>query len=423
MEKYYLEKLIKFHSLNFDAYLKILDDLKKKLRNDTGEDEEKGGGEMDIEIGSKKSKKDDDDEKEGKKGKKHKKDERDDKKMRNKKGSKQNKLQQARNKKKRTMSKFFFRYNLLFILKVMTIIIMSISYYLVFLLIESKEKKNYLSFDSSTDQIEGIYKSSFDIFLSLKTQLDPYEELLSEIKNANNTLINNPGAEVTVGNITCTNQECLKSILKFEMTVPSAAEITTPKLGNLLMPLVNDMNKISQAASDLNNLYNSDACAILFKNDTNAYNNCSTFWQSILLKGMEQSITQMSVILNTVIDELNSLNVGNKQFIELIDGSSAFSQYELFIEFYLFKAYMKTVEIFQNFRETKLKSTKKTFKMICMIYVIGSVLLFFVMLYFVCSSKFIFNSFLNFIGIIPVKYLMEDDTLYKDVLRLESSIF
>ena len=32
MEKYYLEKLIKFHSLNFDAYLKILDDLKKKIK-------------------------------------------------------------------------------------------------------------------------------------------------------------------------------------------------------------------------------------------------------------------------------------------------------------------------------------------------------------------------------------------------------
>ena len=138
---------------------------------------------------------------------------------------------------------------------------------------------------------------------------------------------------------------------------------------------------------------------------------------------MEQSITQMSVILNTVIDELNSLNTGNKQFEELIDSSSAFSQYELFIEFYLFKAYMKTVDIFENFRIRKLKSTKQTFKMICMIYVIGSVLLFFVMLYFVYSSKFIFNSFLNFIGIIPVKYLMEDDTLYKDVLKLESSIF
>ena len=422
MEKYFLEKLIKFHSLNFDNYLKILDDLKKKLRNDTGEEEEKGVGDMDMEIGSKKSKKDDDDEKE-KKGKRHHKDDKNDKKMHNKKGGKQNKLQQARNKKKKTMSKFFFHYNLFFILKIMSIIIISISYYLVFMLIEKQKKKDYLSFDSSTNQIEGIYKSSFDIFLSLKTQLEPYEELVSDIKNANESLQNNPDQPVTIGNVTCTNVKCLDSILKFEMTVPSAADIETPKLGNLLMPLVNDMGKITDSAFELNNLYNSDACEVLFKNDSNAYNNCSTFWQGILLKGMEQSITQMTVILNTVIDELNSLNTNKKTLEELIDNSSSFSQYELFIEFYLFKAYMKTVEIFQIFRESNLKDMKKIFKMICYIYVIGCCLLFFIMLYFVYSSRYVFNSFLNFIGIIPVKYLMEDDTLYKDVLKLESSIF
>ena len=84
---------------------------------------------------------------------------------------------------------------------------------------------------------------------------------------------------------------------------------------------------------------------------------------------------------------------------------------------------MKTVEIFKSFRETNLKTMKKTFKMICFIYVIGSFLLFFIMLYFVYSSRTVFNSFLNFIGIIPVKYLMEDETLYKDALKLESSIF
>ena len=422
MEKYFLEKLIKFHSLNFDAYLKILDDLKKKLRNDTGDDEEKGVGEMDIEIGSKKSKKDDDDEKE-KKGKRHHKDDKNDKKMRNKKGGKQNKLQQARNKKKKTMSKFFFHYNLFFILKIMSIIIISISYYLVFMLIEKQKKQDYLKFDSSTNQIEGIYKSSFDIFLSLKTQLEPYEELVSEIKNANESLQQNPNQPVTIGNVTCYNISCLDSILKFEMTVPSAADIETPKLGNLLMPLVNDMGKITNSATELNNLYNSDACEVLFKNDSNAYNNCSTFWQGILLKGMEQSITQMSVILNTVIDELNSLNTNKKTLEELIDNSSSFSQYELFIEFYLFKAYMKTVDIFQIFRESNLKDMKQIFKMICYIYVIGCFLLFFIMLYFVYSSRYVFNSFLNFIGIIPVKYLMEDDTLYKDVLKLETSIF
>ena len=74
---------------------------------------------------------------------------------------------------------------------------------------------------------------------------------------------------------------------------------------------------------------------------------------------------------------LKFLNNNEKTFESLIDNSSAFSQYELFIEFYLFKAYMKTVEIFKSFRETNLKSMKKTFKMICYIYVIGSFLLFF----------------------------------------------
>ncbi len=321
------------------------------------------------------------------------------------------------------MSKFFFRWNLFYILKVMSIIVVSMSYYLVFMLIESQKKKDYLSFDSSTNQVEGIYKSSFDIFLSLKTQLEPYEEILSDIKNALISLEENPNQTVTINGVNCSDAKCVNATVKFEMTVPSAAEITTPKLGNLLMPLVNDMKSISDSATDLNNLYNSDACAVLFKDDEYAYGNCSTFWQSILLKGMEQSITQMSVILNTVIDELNSLNNNEKTFETLIGNTSAFSQYELFIEFYLFKAYMKTVEIFKNFRETNLKSMKKTFKMICYIYVIGSFLLFFIMLYFVYSSRTVFNSFLNFIGIIPVKYLMEDDTLYKDVLKLESSIF
>jgi hypothetical protein len=44
MEKFFLDKLIKFRSPNFDIYLKRLEDLKKKLRNDTGEEEEKANG-------------------------------------------------------------------------------------------------------------------------------------------------------------------------------------------------------------------------------------------------------------------------------------------------------------------------------------------------------------------------------------------
>ena len=56
METLYLAKLIQFHSVPFEGYLKKLEDLKKKLRNDNGEDDDKINGEMDLnDFGSKKS--------------------------------------------------------------------------------------------------------------------------------------------------------------------------------------------------------------------------------------------------------------------------------------------------------------------------------------------------------------------------------
>ncbi len=427
MEKFFLDKLIKFRSNNFDAYLKRLEDLKKKLRNDSGEDEEKVNGEMDMnEMGSKKgSKKEEDDEKD--KNSKKKKDEKDDgrdrKKLRKKGGSKANKIQQQRNKKKKTMAKFFFIWNLLFTLKVMGILIISITYYLVVMLIEAKEKNAYLSFDTTTNSIEGIYKTSFDIFLLLKTKLEPFEELLNEKNIAIEYLNSNPDSYYVIGNYNCTNVECVQNIPNYTLTIPSNSDITTPKLGNLLMPLVNDLNGASKSTTELNNLYNSDACLVLFDEKSDDYSSCSLFWSSILVKGMEQSITQMSVVINTVIDELNSLKDGTKFFEDIIDTSSSFSQYELFVEYYLFKSYMKTVDIFHDFRIMKLNNTKKIFSGILYGYIIGAIVLFFILLYFVYSSKYVFNSFLNFIGILPVKYLIEDDALYKDILKLEQHIF
>ena len=54
LELLHLDKLIMFHSVNFNMYLKLLEDSKKKLRNDMGDDEEKINGEVDLnELNSK----------------------------------------------------------------------------------------------------------------------------------------------------------------------------------------------------------------------------------------------------------------------------------------------------------------------------------------------------------------------------------
>ena len=98
MEIYFLDKLINFNSTNFETYLKKLDEIKKKLRNDTSEEEEKG---EDMNL------KDDEDgegtdvvEKkqlqESHKAKNKKKDK-----------NKNNKIQQQRKKKLNVMTKFF----------------------------------------------------------------------------------------------------------------------------------------------------------------------------------------------------------------------------------------------------------------------------------------------------------------------------
>jgi hypothetical protein len=424
MEKFFLDKLIKFRSPNFDIYLKRLEDLKKKLRNDTGEEEEKGNGDLEMGDMSKKNSKKDDDEKKKKKDSID--DEKEGKKKRKKGGSKQSKIAQQRNKKKKIMAKFFFRWNLFFTFKVMGVLVVSITYYLVIMLIEKKKKNDYLSFDTTTNSIENIYKSSWDIFLEFKMELYKFENVLIAKKNAINDLGNQTITDITINNgesaTNCTNISCVESIKNYSMKIPSSDNITTPKLGNLLMPLINDLDSNNNSTKTLNDLYNKDACVILFQDEGNI-TNCTEFWSGILTKGMEQSITQMSVIINTVIDTLNLLNTNKTYFKDIVESNSSWSQYEQFVEYYLFLSYMKTVDIFEDFRETKLESTKKTFKTILYAYIAGSVLLFFVMIYFVYSSKYVFNSFLNFIGILPVTYLMEDDGLYKDILKLEQSIF
>ena len=54
-------------------------------------------------------------------------------------------------------------------------------------------------FDTTTNSIEGIYKTSFDIFLLLKTKLEPFEELLNEKNIAIEYLNSNPDSYYVIG--------------------------------------------------------------------------------------------------------------------------------------------------------------------------------------------------------------------------------
>ena len=223
----------------------------------------------------------------------------------------------------------------------------------------------------------------------------------------------------------------------YKMHIPSNEELTTPKLGSLLMPLVSAVNDdSSETEKKLNQLYNGDSCLILVGNENNiTYNYCTKFWSNILVKGMEQAITQMGVSVASVTDELKSLNdlsnvlsnnnsVDNpKTFDQLMDRDAAFFQFGIFVEYYLFKSYIETYKIFDILRDVKLNNIKSSFDIILYVYIVACVVLSLIMFYLVNQSKYLLNSFLNFVGILPVKYLMEDDNFYHETLNLEQTVY
>ena len=130
----------------------------------------------------------------------------------------------------------------------------------------------------------------------------------------------------------------------------------------------------------------------------------------------------MGTITGTIIEELNTLNNKGKEFNEIIN-SSTFSLYESFIYFYYQRAYLVLYEIFVDLRSEKLSSIIKLLRMILIGYIILFNFLLLLFIYFIYYNAEILNSFLNFIWILPVKYLSEDEKFYKEVIKFGNDSF
>ena len=413
LELFFLDKLINFNSSNFDLYLKNLEDLKKKLKNYKNEDEENNLDDMEIEPLSKneaetkvennsKSKKEQkkiqnnkikeadregDAEVEG--------DEQVPKKMNNnnskKRGNKQSKIQQQRIKKKKIMSFYFFKENLFFAIKTSMILICFVSFFIVSFLIYKEYLTNILKFDDSTNSVENLYYESISIFLVFKSELLKFEMNKGE---------------------------------NYNMSIPLGKDVQMPNFGNTLNDLSQNGIFSNNNKDILNQLYNGDLCLLLFANvESFDYINCKEFLSSILLKGMEQAIIQMGVMVNSVIDELTLIN-DQKGFYNIVRGNSSnFKKYESFIEYYLLLSYLKNEEIFNNFRIDETNYFNNLTMKIIIIYFIVYLALFFMLCYFIFMYKYIYNSLFNFIAILSIKFISDDEYLNKKIIELEKKLY
>ena len=390
----FLEKLINFNSIDFDNYIKNLDELKKKLRNDNNEEEIK---EEDMELNDLDSKKKDEENGEGNENleEKHSKEilkRKNKKKMK----SKQSKIQQQKRKKLNFMISFFRKNNILFLIKVILILILSLAYYINFSFISKKYGNDLINFDFLHDSLNKVYSDSFEIFISLKRELDYYESNLINCK--------------TMGNFQ-------------PMNIKKVSDLKIPKFGNLIMQITSNSGIKKETLERFNSLYSKNACKEIMEYSYEIVY-CEKFWSGVLSKGMEQAITQMGVAIGTVLDEIQSINnaSNNRKLFDLMNQSS-FIEYEQFNEYYLFKAYNKTGNIFADFRSEKLNHILKLLRVLLYIYIVIVFALFCLLFYFVYSFNYLFSSFINFIGILPIKYLSEDENFYNGIAKFGDKYF
>jgi len=394
LEIFFLDKLINFSSPNFENYLKVLEDLKKKLKNTKMEEEENNIDDMDIEIGSKN---------EGDSKNNDSKDKADRKKAKNtvikgidkesspinkKRGHKQNKIQQQRIKKKKVMSLYFYKQNILFAIKTSIILICFISFFIVSYLVYKLNLNNFLEFDNLINEIEDIYYNSFKTFLSFKSELEKFQV--------------DPN---------------------YNISTLSGKEIQLQNFGNTLNDLTQNNIYSKQNKDELTQLYNGDLCSLLFENDSYDLDNCKEFLSSILLKGMEQAIIQITVIINNVIDEI-SLISNIDDFNNTVYGNTTnFKKYELFTQYYLLLSYLKNDEIVDKLRNDETKNVSKITTNIIIIYFVGFLVLFILLCYFIFMYKYIYNSLFNFIAILSVKFISDDEKFYEKIIELEKKLY
>ena len=191
-------------------------------------------------------------------------------------------------------------------------------------------------------------------------------------------------------------------------------EIERPNFGKSLINIIKN-NKYSKKNLEVfEKLYNENGCEIITESDSD-YQMCKNILSSILSKGFEQAIVQLNAIITNIVNELNSINYIN----ELYKLNSIFFGYEIFMEYYMFKAFTITQNILNNFRSDEQLSILNLNKTILLFFSIIYIILFILVLFYIYSYKDFTRNFLCFIGIIPPEYMADDNEFYKQVIGLE----
>ena len=418
-------RIIKFYNESFSKYIKYLDELKKKLKNESNEenksDDHLNGNESEDESSSNnlkqsrknKIKNEDEQKKKNKNSKK--------------KISKMTRLNLEKHEKIKIMKRYFFIYNTIFAIEIFLVSIIILSYYIIMHFIYEDKKNNFLNFDNFKSSLLGIIVSSFSSFSKIKNQVIYFLNFTQE-KNEKLNLLNSSNISITFNNeIYTQNNYTILENKKFNFEIPKDNELEIKKFNNLITSYLNNLdNSKNNTILLLVNLYNNNACEILFHlyyyNETK-YNNCLFFWSSFVTQGIEQSLIQLEIEIFHIIDVFVEINNSNEVLNNLEIIKKTYSNCDDFILNYLLLAYRESQFILKDLEKEKLDNIYFSFKIILFIFISACIPLFFSFLIFIHYNYVLFQDFINLIIIYPLEYLVEEENLYFEIYNLYNLMY
>ena len=367
---FYFSKLMNFVSEKFELYLQKINEIKKKFGQDRNIEDDDDKNNNNLEEFNDRDENEEKDKKEENINQKNEK-------------SKQSKIMKQKLKNKIIISNYLCKLSIYFIAIFGIIFLFSFLYYITTILLNKKLKNNYLEFDNEIEKINDLYLDCFKIFALFKEELEKYERTENKSK----------------------------------IEIPSDNDIIRPKIGNAILILGQNSKYSKENLAIFNQLYSGNACEILVENDIEK-KLCQNILSSILNKGLEEAIIQVNnLIITKIIDELNSLN-NNKTLYQIYNEFTSFSDYEFFMNYIMILAFFKTQNIFNDFREDEKLYINKINRIILISFFMFYSILFFFLLFYIYSYKSYTGHFLSFIGIIPPKYIADDNEFYSQVIGL-----
>ena len=450
LEKFFLRKVINLTTVTFDDYLKSLNLIKSKFKNeeeaekkenDEINDNKNNDGENFNEYGSQSmdsnnqnSAPENDNENNLKspqinKNENEKVEEKENyrrkEKMNKRDREKKIKLAEQKRYKIRKMENLMVIANILNGVKIFFSLLLGVTYYIIQTIISNTSKSNYIEFNSILESVETVFIESYISYLDVKLEIMNFANVTLEQQKAKIFFENNPDGIYIFNGTKYTKNDIIKN---YTIKTPEKSEYSSPYFNNFIMQILNGVEDSDKNDTEtiLYKLYNSDACKVLYNyNENNNYNEtdykiCSEYWSGVLANGLQQAVIEMGNKFSTLSDEFSTIDSGEK-LKEVLKGDS-WKDFDKFTISYLFDSFIKSDNLFNQLRIEKTNSIEVKYYIIFYCYLVVNFVIFWILIYFAYSVNSLFNNFLNFIAIIPCRILNEDNDIKDQIAKLEKKL-